>query len=231
MTAYELIRQETAEQDPDALNFIGGRPRIPRDVALPGCRLCSNELTFYFQVLFPREHPWSDQILAMFACTRCDIRGYMTPPMPKNRQVLPPGFLDEAQVNFRTIVFSVQQAGELRDDYVPRIRYERLTLKATKRVNTRKTRIGGVPFWHIRDDTPESYQESHFTFLLQIEPDWPFAKLPEALPQAEFPWLANSPGYRTDGLYMIYSGLPLYFFGTLDLDEPKVYLINHKVSR
>ncbi|NJK45680.1 MAG: hypothetical protein HC933_16710, partial [Pleurocapsa sp. SU_196_0] len=115
-----------------------------------------------------------------------------------------------------------------RTDYTPVLRFERLSLQPLKSASARVTKVGGLPNWRISNDFPKSYMGGEFAFLMQIWSglDFEFEKLEDAPPQAQYPW-AGDP-YRLDGRYSLFSGLPLYFFGTVDLESPRVYVLNQK---
>jgi hypothetical protein len=230
MPAYEVKRIAVEQQDSTNLSFAGGLPLMPPSIKLPTCMLCGDQQTFFFQVAFPKDHDWAGKVMAVFAGTTSGDRDYPTPSAhgPDNSIDIPDGHLDNAQTNYRLIVFSALDKLELRQDYTPVLKYTKLQLKPSKRERAKTTRVGGTPYWHIQDDTPRSYMGSRFTFLMQIEYDWMFEKLDSAPRQAEYAWFPSDPNFRTDDLYCLFSGLPLYFFGTLDLPEPKVYLLNQK---
>ena len=74
---YDLIFQSALnKQIEEDLSFVGGYPRIPSESGLPECRLCRSRQTFFFQVAFPPEHPWSGLSLAVFQCTACVDENY-----------------------------------------------------------------------------------------------------------------------------------------------------------
>ena len=224
MCAYELIRHTSVEQTEDNLSHIGGLPNLPPNQELPKCKLCHSSMTFFFQIEFPKRHAWTGRVMVVFECTSCAVRGYLTPPMAPNRIHIPDYFLDEYEKNFCVINFEKKHA-VVRREYTPVLKYESIELKL-KTASARITKVGGKPNWHIANDFPESYLGSRFVFLMQIWDDWEFSKTKEAPLQTEYPWLGDP--YRRDGKYALFGGLPLYFFGTLDLEQPKVYLMNQK---
>ncbi|MFC3846183.1 zinc ribbon domain-containing protein, partial [Paenibacillus sp. MAH-36] len=107
--SYELIiGQATEEQSSNYVSFVGGKPRIPRDINIPKCKLCGSEEAFFFQLAFPTDHAWKDKSMAVFACISCVDEKYFIPPMIKGslqNAIIPAGFLDEYQVNFNILVF------------------------------------------------------------------------------------------------------------------------------
>lgn len=230
MTTYEVIRHLEHPQPPGHLSFVGGQPLLPPRLELPACRLCGEPQTFFFQIAFPESHPWAGKVLAVFACTRCTPGDYLTPSSnpPDDWHNLPDGYLDRYELNFRLQVFNANEPVVVRQDYVPVLRYERIELKKTGRLRSRGTRVGGEPYWYLSDDTPRSYMGSPLAFLMQLEPNWAFTKLPEAPPQAEPVWFPTDPPHRTDDLYFLFGGVPLYFFGTTALPRPRVYVLNQK---
>lgn len=229
--AYELIRHPSDAQDETSLSHIGGLPNLPQRFDLPTCELCHAEMTFFFQVKFPEKHDWAEKIMAIFACTSCVSWDYMCPPMPPGGRHLglPDHFLEEYEKTFRTIVFESSENSLRRKEYLPILKYEYLELRSLQATASWVTRIGGKPNWRISNDSPKEYMGSRFTFLMQIfndKFDWEFEKLPDAPQQAQYPFLGDP--YRTDDKYALFGGVPLYFFGTLDLEIPKVYVLNQK---
>lgn len=229
MTAYEILVGNETEQSLEAINHIGGFPFMKIDEGIPKCYLCGLKMTFFFQVEFPETHDWHGKTMSMFCCTKCATMDYLIPKMPANLYEIPDGFLDEYQLNFKILVYPSKDGLALREDYKPVLKYSNLEFrKLRKNENSKKTKIGGRPYWRIEDNTPKSYMGSRFTFLMQIDDDWEFDKLENAPRQAQYAWFNRDNGYSEYDEYALFSGLPLYFFGTLDLEEPKVYVLNQK---
>jgi len=226
MKAHELIRLPGEAQTDGVLSFVGGCPNLQGDVPLPTCDFCAAQMTFYFQIGLPEGHEWAGKILSFFGCTSCEPLNFGTPPSPPDVQRPPDGFLDTFQKNFRVMV---QDAGdhELRRDLEPRIEFERLVLRPSRKTKVASTHIGGRPVWTwYGDETPVSYQGQPFIFLLQIVDDWNFTKMPEAPEQYCYPFLGDP--YPHPGSYEIFSGLPLYFFGVVHEGRYQVYVLNQK---
>lgn len=57
--------ETVAQQDLDDL-FIGGIPKLPPELSIPTCTLCSQKMSFMFQVAFPKGHIWEGKTLALF---------------------------------------------------------------------------------------------------------------------------------------------------------------------
>jgi uncharacterized protein YwqG len=225
MIVHEITREPLENQPLESVSHIGGYPNIPKSIDLPKCQLCDAKMTFFFQLKFPKKHEWQDKIIAVFSCTSCDPKGVIVPVSP-NFQKIPDFFLDEYEKNFKVFVIQPTDKLELRKDYVPILKYEKLSLERPKgKYYTAK--IGGKPNWRISDDFPRDYMGSAFAFLFQIS-DWEFDKYDHAPRQAEYPYFTFSTGFREDGKYALFLGAPLYFFGTLELETPKVYVLNQK---
>ena len=224
MCAYELIRHPNILQTEDNLSHIGGYPNLPPNQELPKCKLCHASMTFFFQIEFPKRHAWAGRVMAVFQCTCCAERDYLTPPSTPDGIHLPDYFLDTYEKNFRIMNFE-SKSTTLRQDYIPIIKYESIKLKS-KTTSSCITKVNGKPNWRNGNEFPESYMGSRFAFLMQIWDDWEFFKLEEAPPQTEYPWFGDS--IRTDGKYVFFGGILLYFFGTLELQSPKVYLFTQR---
>lgn len=230
MLVHQIRKLEGEVQNSTSLSHSGGVPNIPARIKLPSCQFCGSLMTFFFQIEFPKRNKWAGKIMAIFACTSCAPRDYFFPPMPPGGRHLglPDNFLDDYEKTFHIVIFESNEATEIRLEYIPLLKYEQLELSLLKTPSARITRIGGKPNWRMSDDTPKVYMGSRFTFLMQIWNDnweWEFDKLPDAPQQAQFSFLGNP--YRTDNKYVLFSGVhQLYFFGTLDLEIPKVYVLN-----
>jgi hypothetical protein len=227
MAGYELIR--TVEQQiADNRSHIGGFPILPSQINLPSCKICGFPMTFFFQVEFPRKHIWQGKNMSVFACTQSsriecqllNLRNNTNFDIPTE---IPNGFLETYQTNFRTIVFETTDLSEMRTDYIPVLRYESLVLKRLSYAKSRKSKVGGLPAWFSFDQTPSGYEGHKVEFLMQIEARWQFAKLDIAPFQAKVDWLSG--GYWENGLYDLFSGTALLFFGT---SHSKVYLVNER---
>jgi len=226
MKPHEPIRITDEIQIDSELSFVGGCPNIPGGVPLPDCDFCEDRMTFFFQIAFPQDHEWTGKVMCFFACTSCEPLEYGTPPSPPDVRNPPDGFLDTYQKNFRVLVHDTV-SHELRTDLKPRIEYERLVFRPSRKTKVASTHIGGKPIWTwYGDETPISYQQQPFIFLLQILDDWNFNRAADAPEQYCYPFLGNP--YPHPGIYQIFSGLPLYLFGTVHEGKHQVYVINQK---
>lgn len=223
MISYELKTSEgVQQQDPSSLSYVGGYPTLPSHLDLPSCQFCLSPLTFFFQTEFKGIESWSDYLMAFFHCTKCFKAGFSVPKAFYKKDIaIPDMHLLDYQKNFRIILFSKRENLVIRNDYKRIISYQSIEFVKTKNRN-KKTRIGGIPYWRIQDETPSSYMGSSFEFLMQIDDDW------------EFPSLAGSPKQQTiigpssDSNYYIFSGLPFYMFGCFVEGEPFIYMFNQK---
>jgi hypothetical protein len=231
MPAYAIVRDPTAEQPDGSPMHLGGQPCMPSDIALPACQLCGARMTFSFQVVFPNKHPWAGHAMAVFACTSCSDLQHVMPPMSPNLKHLPGDFLETYEKNFKIFAFDPAHAVR-RTDYEPVLQFERVTLEPLKSASTRATKVGGTPNWRISNDFPSTYMGREFGFLMQIwsgqgdDFEFAFTKREDAPFQAQYPWMGDP--WRRDGKYTLFSGVPLYFFGTMSLEPPRVYVLNQK---
>lgn len=226
-TSYELkIDNTTQTQREDDLSFVGGRPRIPESENIPSCALCGAELTFFFQVAFPQDHPWAQRSMALFACTSCAHEEHFIPQMldgSLNGVDIPENFLTSYQKNFRILVFNTQD-GMMRKDYEQKIAFKRWELIASQ-AQSRANKIGGQPNWVLEDETPGTYrQKIPMVFLMQIVEGFTFDILPEAPPQMTL-GLSGQPEPADNPYYELFLSNNIYFFGTDDKTEPLVYIL------
>jgi hypothetical protein len=225
-TSWTLQRTaETPTQEAGETSFIGGRPALPDYCELPRCRLCGAEETFFLQVAFPDQHPWSGRTLAIFACTSCADEEHLIPEMldgPLAGADIPAGFPADYQKNFRLLVFPTSDA-RLRGDYTERVRFApfRLTPSDDDALN----KLGGTPLWLLDDESPGKYAGEHeMRFLMQLAPDTRFPIHPDAPRQVELN-LRRQPVPSPNDYYQLFLGNGLYLFGTDDGVEPHVYAI------
>lgn len=219
--------ESTQTQGENDHSFIGGLPRIPEALELPTCRLCGSELTFFFQVAFPQDHVWANLSMAVFACTSCAHEEHFIPEMlegPLPGVDIPENFLTVYQKNFRILVFKTDE-GRLRKDYTEKVAFKRWHLVSSSRANARETKIGGQPGWLLDDEAPATYNHTTpMSFLMQLQEDFTFDKLPDAPPQITL-GLTQEPEASNDPYYELFLGNNLYFFGTKDSEEPLVYIL------
>lgn len=228
MNGYRLEADRTiTAQRVDSETFIGGHPKLPADDALPICSLCGALQSFFLQVAFPHGHYWDGLSMAVFACTSCVDENYLIPEMLQARlylAVIPDGFLDTYQRNFRLLVFETG-SGVVRRDYSERVRFQALrVVEAEAPEEGHSIRLGGASEWILEDESPESYQGVPMFFLLQIPPDFHFGLVPGAPRQIELS-LAGTPEESPNDYYLLFNGNAIYLFGTRSGLEPKIYVI------
>lgn len=206
-------------------SFLGGTPKLPPGTELPVCSLCGHELSFLFQIAFPEGHIWSGKTLALFFCLDCFGHEYCIPELPKGplkQAHLPEGFLDQYQRNFRVLVFDTVE-GEPFDGCCPRVPFQRLEWVPSSR-NDKDVpfTLGGRPVWVMhQDERPSDYAGRPLALLFQIAEGFRFPKLEDAPPQAN----AFSPtGKSPFPWYDLFARDQIYFWGTADRGEPKVYI-------
>ena len=204
-------------QTAEAVNFIGGRPKIPPDVELPRCRLCDAIQTFFFQVAFPERHLWAGESLAVFQCTSCYDGRYLVPMTGPNfllpGETVPDGVLETNQVNFRLLTFPTD-SGVVRESYAPKVQFVPLLLNSGRSEFKTRSRIGGKPNWVNGDRGPGNYMGKPLDFLMQWEEYFNFLTLPGTPPRAHPSRLTN-PLLSVSKYFDLFSGCELYFFGNL----------------
>ena len=207
-------------------SFIGGRPRLPPTLALPLCSLCGSLQTFFFQLAFPFGHRWSELSLAVFACTSCADSDYLIPEMihgERRGYTIPSGFLDSYQRNFRFIVFETKD-GVLREDCKERVKFKKIALEHVDDPSFIGHKIGGQPNWLEDDESPAAYQSEPMHFLLQFLEEYKFELVPDAPGQKLVSYMPGVEETRNDH-YLLFLANNLYFFGTENRHNPKVYVI------
>jgi hypothetical protein len=193
-------------------------------------------MTFFFQIAFPQKHIWEGKVIAFFHCTSYrDMDNYW----PKtyytrgqdNYPSIPNDFLDTYQTNFRVYVFETTEPVVQRIEAKRILKFERLSFEKInpKAKYYNSTKVGGTPAWDLSklDGADEIYKEvtymgAGFDFLMQVERDWSFVRLPDAPLQMILPnYFANE---TAD--YSIFNGPKMYFLGTRNsnLNPPRVLL-------
>lgn len=226
MSACYRLEPVDAPQTRADETFIGGKPRLPAAEAIPVCKLCGAEQTFFFQIAFPEKNEWAGLSLATFACTSCADKDKLIPQMlpgPLPGIDIPEGFLEAYQVNFRFLVFPTAEA-VLREDYREKVAYQLWKLEPSS-PRTRGTKVGGTPDWLQEDESPRSYAgRTPMFFLMQIEKDVVFQTVPDAPPQIKI-GLSGKPQPASYRHYKLFISNATYLFGTEDRERPLVYAI------
>lgn len=208
-------------------SFIGGKPKLPLDIDIPVCDFCGEEQTFFFQVAFPQDHFWEGKSMAMFSCTSCAHKGYLIPEMLPGHLSgvdIPEHFLDKYQKNFRIFVFE-SSTSKVREDYKEKIAYRKLSLVENKDVDIHENKIGGAPNWLLEDESPNTYRtEYKMEFLMQIVEDYEFETVP-GVPHQMWIGYDGKPKPSPNSFYELFLANNIYFFGTVGLQTPKVYVI------
>lgn len=206
--------------------FIGGKPVLPRNQAIPPCALCGADQTFFFQVAFPDDHVWEGLSLAVFSCTSCADENHLIPEMLSGTLTgadIPKGFLINYQRNFHFAVFETSQ-GELSAQYQERVRFRPIRLERTDS-NCRIGQVGGVPTWVLEDESPATYDaQVPMHFLLQLDAGLEFETVQEAPPQMEV-GLAGGVEPSPYDFYQLFIGNAIYLFGTSSRTPALVYAI------
>jgi hypothetical protein len=175
-----------SERQVDEASFLGGRPRLPRNVELPCCALCGAIQTFFFQLAFPEDHEWEAYTLAVFACTRCADENWLVPEMlsvPLRDADVPGDFLARYQRNFRFLVFETESAF-LVPSYQEQVRFSRLQF--VPGLQSSFGHVGGRASWILEDEAPATIAvRSPATFLLQLNLNVEFETVPGSARQVE----------------------------------------------
>jgi len=104
----------------------------------------------------------------------------------------------------------------------------RWKLVATNHPRRRGNKVGGLPNWLYGDESPATVDSTiPLQFLLQIESDFRFPRLPSAPPQIGFN-MVGEPAPTNDDFYWLFAGTQNYFYGTTDRSDPLVYCFTQK---
>ena len=218
-----------SEQGPNDQSYIGGKPTLPEDWEIPLCKLCGREQTFFFQVAFPEGYEWAGSSLAVFACTSCASEDYAIPELLDVLQeaVIPDGFLETYQTNFRFFVFGTLSA-RIRNDYIEKIQFKRWLLEPAHADRDPGNKMGGLPYWLLEDESPLNYRSTvSMAFLLQIVPDFKFDIVENAPPQMAVDFFGPQGSYKPSQkrFYELFIGDALFLFGTSGSSEHLVYAV------
>lgn len=222
-----IVKNLDITQNISHFSFIGGIPRMPKEVELPNCRLCGKKQSFFMQIEFPSCHEWEGKTLAIFLCTECAYEDNLIPEMLKMKLEgvdIPEGYLNEYQKNFKFLVFDSSKAA-LRMEYVTKVRFAPIEFEEVEENHFVGSKIGGTPVWPLDNESPESYANKYqMCFLYQFEQNYQFEVINGAKHQMELN-LEGKPVQSEYNYYQLFLGNSLYFFGTKELSNPLVYVI------
>lgn len=214
-------------QSSQDFSFIGGKPKLPENIEMPKCRLCGSEQTFFFQIAFPDNHDWAGFSMAFFACTACANEKYLIPEMLKGQLKdidIPTNFLDDYQKNFKIIVFRTEQ-GIIKNEYQEKIVFRKWIQEETDNSEDSGAKIGGLPNWVLEDEAPKTYASKiDMFFIMQIPEKYKFDILPDAPKQLRIGLTGKAEPLRLP-IYRLFLENAIYFFGTKDDNERKVYIV------
>ncbi|MFG6102988.1 hypothetical protein U2F10_12095 [Leptothoe sp. EHU-05/26/07-4] len=206
-------------------SFSGGKPHMPRGLTTPHCELCNQTQAFILQVQFPKEHPWSELILSIFACMSCANENYLIPEMLPGRlhQInVPSSFLKRYQRNFRFLVFNSAESTPL-SSYKERVIYRPLELIDSEKKSIQDDIVGGQPYWLLEDETPGLCETtSEPIFLMQIAEGRKFFIQEKASKQIRLD-LSGDPKETLEEYYQLFLGNVIYLFGYERNEEYLVY--------
>ncbi|GIN58212.1 hypothetical protein [Lederbergia ruris] len=228
MSGYALKLDDSEQiQKENDLSFIGGQPRIPEDLDIPHCQLCGAEQTFFFQIAFPEGHSWQGFSMAVFQCTSCADEEEQIPEMlqvPLKGADIPKDFLKNYQRHFKLEVFRTKDAIKPREDYEEKILFRRWLLEPTTK-NDEMNKVGGQPTWLLEDEAPATYNgEAPMTFLMQLSEGFQFDLVKDAPAQIRI-GLRGNPEPSPNRYYELFLANQLYFFGTMEMTDPLVYVL------
>lgn len=228
MKAINYLVRENKSQTNEINSFIGGKPKLPPNMEIPKCKVCGEELTFLFQIAFPKEHSWHGKSMAVFMCIYNDETHDLIPQIvvPEgfdeklNRLIInvDKSFLDEYEKFFSVKIYDTKD-GIIAKNYNEQTAYKELTVEYSNEETTDETFVvAGKPIWIMGvDETPQSIcNDTDVQLLFQIKEQYIFEKLEDAPEQID----ADD---ETIG-YDLFVANRIYFWGNSDINNPRVYI-------
>lgn len=221
MNEKKIITKITTQRDSTTKSYIGGKPMLPEELALPTCQLCKKELTFYFQLAF-EEGYLTGKTISLFSCTSCIHEEHSIPEMIQGElkdAVIPNHFLINYQTNFRVFVWKTEQIRH-RQTYEEKILYQEITLSDTNESLRNQSKVGGKPYWITEEEAPKEYEGTSFDFVMQLKQDIVFPILGSAPKQKDL-----YRGETTNDYYTLFLANQIYIFVTRNQENPEVYIL------
>ncbi|MEM6430557.1 MAG: hypothetical protein AAF708_15055 [Deinococcota bacterium] len=231
--AYKVLTVSDVDQTEQDMSFKGGIPNISDRFEVPCCSYCEMPMTFFFQVAFPKGHIWDKWVMAFFYCTSWEhdkgrYEEYVdTIYVPDQIRFLN-DFLATYQKNFRVYVFEQSETTNLQPQVPQLFEFERFEFEPVDASASyeQTTKVGGIPDWEWGDATHNdiykniTYMDGGVDFLMKLERDCMFMRLPDAPLRHEYLYVdkydINNPHVSN---YNVFFGHPLFFFGS---NSPRV---------
>ena len=241
MRSWNCIIKEDEKQTSSTLSYIGGKPNLPLSLSIPKCTICGDEMTFMFQIAFPKEHFLNKKTMSVYFCTLKDHDIYCIPEIPPpdvffdketdeyidNIEVTKE-FLEQYERNFKILVFDTDNA-EIVESYEEKCIFKNIEFEMSEYTNPDiDFVIGGEPIWIMGEDineTPNSIcEDTNIGLIMQIREDYIFDKHFDAhIQENEYRVETNEEKLRRIP-YMLFASDRIYFWGTKDKENLKVFI-------
>lgn len=244
MPAHIAKIKSNIKQTKEILSFRGGIPNIPDRFSIPLCVFCKSEMTFFYQVAFPKKHIWADQVVAFFQCTSysCDksksygYSGRFSRIFVQAFEEIVDNILLEYQDDFQIYVFPNWETTILRNDFKLKLQFEKIDFVEVdgRKAYPNDMKLGGRIDWGnlfphagTRDKWTNkeiSYMGGGIDFLMQIPEDWGPTRL--ASTPFQFEHYSQYPNPKHQDLYSLFDKSALKIFGTNspELDPQQVLI-------
>jgi len=187
-------------------------------------------MTYFVQLSIPVSGGnWAGKSVLLFACTDCVDEDYLIPELLESGlrdAVVPAGFIEKCQTNFRLIVCSTDEA-VIRTDYQERVVFQPLEQRSVS-TQPMAAKIGGNPRWILDDESPSRLSSGDtFVFLGQLTNDKPWPIVDGAPPQMEPDYSQRGKASRPSSYreYSLFVDNTIYLFGVDSPGYHGVYVI------
>lgn len=199
----------------NSVSYIGGKPMLPNELAIPVHPETGRTMTFFFQIRMPENHAWNDKLISVFCVTDDYVSDKMLPVMVTYNEFgydVDSSFIKSDQKYFRIVVSDFNSCS-IREDYNEILAYQPLILSESEQNSFGY--IGDNPLWLLEDETPLTLDsKNQFDFLFQINLDINFPKL-DTSPRQIIENFEASSGTRESYIddYSLFTGNSVFFFG------------------
>ena len=208
--------EDEAPRGSKTIGQLGGIPNMASHLHPNKCRRCNSQLAYFFTINL--DDIIKDTYMSFFYCISCSDK--YSPDQPDLREDISIQKSDSFKVDHDIILHTdAKFEGNIFSPLVP----SKISGKKSKDQKWRFSKIGGSA-------SLQSYitEGNRYDFLLQIrEEDLKFPTLPESPKQKIVKWFDNDPSYIDQNYYMLFGGLPIFFF-LLEKDEDKAFLITNR---
>ena len=188
---------------------------LPIGTSLPKHPISGNQMTFFFQILMPKDHVWSGKLISVFSVTDDYVIDKMMPEMLAYNESgydVKSVFIFSSQEYFKIIASDIDNL-IIKDDYNEVLEYQSLVfggdpLNAFGKINT-------LPEWFLDDESPLTLDgKNKFDFLFQVDIDFDFKKIDSA-PRQQAENFELESGLRDSYVddYSLFAGNALFLFG------------------